>query len=250
MKLSLNWIKKYVDLKDLTHKQIVEDLTKRCVEVESITDTSLDYKNIVVGKIVEIKDHPNADLLKICMVDINENEPKQIVCGGSNLYVGEYVVVSKPGALVMWHGESEKTVIKETKMRGVDSYGMICSASEVYLDKFFPPVDEREIVDLKETECYPGQNISELICMDDYVIEIDNKSLTNRPDLWGHFGIARELSAIYDLPLKPIKEFKLSENLKEYDIENYQEKKVFHDVVFDLKEKGLVFYSWKRNEKR
>ena len=203
MRVSLNLIKKYVDLpSDLTSKQIAYDLTLRTVEVESVENTAEKYHDIVVGKILEISAHPNADLLRICKVDIGLDAPVQIVCGGSNLYEGEKVVVSKPGAEVVWHGEGEPVVIKETKMRGESSYGMICGATEVYLDKFFPPKDDHEIVDLTEVECYPGQNIADVICMNDTVIEIDNKSLTNRPDLWGHYGIARELSAIYNLKLK------------------------------------------------
>ncbi len=220
MRVSLNWIKKYVDLpKELTPKQIAYDLTLRTVEVESVEDTSRKYHDIVVGKILEIRNHPNADKLKICITDIGEKEPVQIVCGGSNLYEGEMVVVSKPGAEVVWHGEGEPVKIEKTKMRGELSYGMICGATEVYLDNFFPPKNEYEIVDLKDVDCKPGQNISEIICMDDTVLEIDNKSLTNRPDLWGHYGIARELSAIYDVPLKELPKVKIDPNLPKYNIE-------------------------------
>lgn len=220
MRVSLNLIKKYVDLPThLTSKQIADDLTLRTVEVESVENTSEKYNNIVVGKIVEIRKHPNADLLRVCMTDIGKKEPVQIVCGGSNLYEGEYVVVSKPGAKVVWHGEGEPVEIKETKMRGEASFGMICGATEVYLDNFFPPKDEHEIVDLKGIDCYPGQNVSELINMEDTVLEIDNKSLTNRPDLWGHYGIARELSAIYNAPLKELPKYNLDVNLPKYNIE-------------------------------
>lgn len=220
MKVSLNWIRKYIDLpEDITSKQIAYDLTLRTVEVEGVENVSEKYHDIVVGKIVEIKNHPNADLLKICMTDIGEKEPVQIVCGGSNLYEGEYVVVSKPGAEVVWHGQGEPVTIKETKMRGEYSYGMICGAEEVFLDSFFPPKDEHEIVDLKGIECYPGQNIAEVICMDDTVLEIDNKSLTNRPDLWGHYGIARELSAIYNLPLKELPKLSIDSTLPKYSVE-------------------------------
>lgn len=220
MRVSLNLIKKYVDLPvELTSKQIAYDLTLRTVEVESVEDTSEKYNNIIVGKILEVRNHPNADKLKICITDIGAKEPVQIVCGGSNLYEGEYVVVSKPGAKVVWHGEGEPVEIKETKMRGELSYGMICGATEVYLDNFFPPKDEHEIVDLKGIECYPGQNISELVCMEDTVIEIDNKSLTNRPDLWGHYGIARELSAIYNVLLKELPKATIGNNLPKYNIE-------------------------------
>lgn len=220
MKVSLNWIKKYVDLpENLTSKQIAYDLTLRTVEVENVEDIKEKYHDIVVGKIIEIKNHPNADLLRICMVDIGEDEPVQIVCGGSNLYEGEYVVVSKPGAVVVWHGEGNPVVIKETKMRGEYSYGMICGAEEVFLDKLFPPKSEHEIVDLKGIKCKPGENIADVIGMNDVVLEIDNKSLTNRPDLWGHYGIARELSAIYDVPLKELKPFEVDKILPKYDVE-------------------------------
>ena len=220
MKVSLNWIKKYIDLPEtITNKQIAYDLTLRTVEVEGIENTAEKFHDIVVGKILEIKAHPNADTLRICIVDIGESEPVQIVCGGSNLYEGELVVVSKPGAEVVWHGEGEPVVIKETKMRGEYSYGMICGAEEVYLDKLFPPENDHAIVDLKGVDCKPGDNISDVICMNDTVIEIDNKSLTNRPDLWGHYGIARELSCIYDVPLKPLDTVQIDSTLPKYDVE-------------------------------
>ena len=220
MKVSLNWIKKYIDLpKDLTPKQIAYDLTLRTVEVEDVLDTSEKYRDIVVGKILEVKNHPNADELRICITDIGDVHPVQIVCGGSNLYKGEYVVVSKPGAKVVWHGEGEPVTIGKSKIRGEESYGMICSACEVYLDYFFPAKDSSEIVDLKDVDCKPGQNIADIVFMNDTVFEIDNKSLTNRPDLWGHYGIARELSAIYDVPLKELPKIDIDPNLPEYKIE-------------------------------
>lgn len=220
MKVSLNWVRKYVDLpKEITDKQIAYDLTLRTVEVESVENTSDKFHDIVVGKILEVRKHPNADTLKICMVDIGEKEPVQIVCGGSNLYVDEYVVISKPGAEVYWHGEPELVKIKKTNMRGESSYGMICGAEEVYLENIFPPKDKDEIVDLKGIECKPGQNIADVICMNDVVLEIDNKSLTNRPDLWGHYGIARELSAIYNVPLKELPSVEVDKNLPKYNVE-------------------------------
>ena len=234
MKLSLNWIKKYVDLpKTVDAKDIAYNLTLRCVEVESIENTKDKYHDIIVGKILEVKNHPNADKLKVCIVDIGEDEPKQIVCGGINLYEGEYVVVSKPGSEVYWHGEGDLVEIKETKMRGVSSYGMICGAEEVFLVEFFPEGIGEVIVDLKDYKCKPGQEITEVIEMDDVVFEIDNKSLTNRPDLWGHYGIARELAAIYDCELKPIDEYKL-DKLPEYDVEIKEPKKCRRYVGIEI----------------
>ncbi len=219
MKVSLNWVKKYVDLPDnITTKQMATDLTLRTVEVEGYENTEDKFHDIIVGKILEVNEHPNADKLRVCKVDIGEGEPKQIVCGGSNLYPNEMVVVCKPGAEVYWHGESELMKIKDSKVRGVDSYGMICGAEEVYLENIFPAKEEDEIVDLAGIECYPGQSITEIIDMKDVVLEIDNKSLTNRPDLWGHYGIARELSAIYDVDLKPIEKIKIDSKLPKYDV--------------------------------
>lgn len=220
MKVSLNWVKKYVQLpEDLTNEQLAYDLTMRTVEVENVESSADKFENIVVGVIRSVEPHPDADRLRVCMVDVGDGEDKQIVCGGSNLYEGEKVVVSKPGAMVYWHGEGEPVAIKETKMRGVKSYGMICGATEVYLEDYYPPADEREIVDLGDTDCYPGENIAEVIGMDDTILEIDNKSLTNRPDLWGHYGIARELAAIYKVPLKPLSQEKPDPSLPGYQVD-------------------------------
>ena len=220
MKVSLNLIREYVDLpQNLTDEQIAYDMTLRTVEVEKVENTALKFHDIVVGKILEVKKHPNADKLRICMVDVGEAEPIQIVCGGSNLYEGEYVVVSKPGAEVVWHGEGEPVKVSKTKMRGEISCGMICASSEVYLSDFFQKEGETEIIDLKGFDCKPGDNVANLFGMNDTVLEIDNKSLSNRPDLWGHYGIARELSAIYDVPLKELPKYELDKNLPEYNVQ-------------------------------
>ena len=194
-------------------------MTLRTVEVDEVENTGSKFHDIVVGKILEIKEHPNADKLRVCIVDIGEAEPIQIVCGGSNLYVGENVVVSKIGAEVVWHGQGEPVKITKTKMRGELSYGMICASSEVYLSDFFPTENESEIVDLKDFECKPGDSVADLFGMNDTILVIDNKSLSNRPDLWGHYGIARELSAIYNAPLKKLPKYELDKNLPEYNVE-------------------------------
>ena len=219
MRVSLNLIRKYIDLPEgLTDEQIAYDMTLRTVEVDEVEKTAQKFHDIVVGKILEVKEHPNADRLRICIVDVGEEEPVQIVCGGSNLYEGEYVVVSKPGAEVVWHGQGEPVKVSKTKMRGEVSYGMICAASEVYLSDFYPTENESEIIDLKGFECKPGDSVADLFGMNDTVLVIDNKSLSNRPDLWGHYGIARELSAIYDVPLKKLSKYDVPE-VPEYNVE-------------------------------
>lgn len=221
MNISLKFLQRYVDLpEDLTYEQIAYDLTMRTVEVEEIINTADKFHDIVVGEIKEVKAHPNADALKICMVDVGEDEIKQIVCGGSNLTAGHKVCVSKPGAEVVWHGEGEPVLIKESKLRGEKSYGMICGATEVYLADIFPPADEREIVDFTElgVECEVGQCVAEVAGLDDVILEVDNKSLSNRPDLWGHLGVARELAAIYKVPLKDAPA-ELPQGLPEYPVQ-------------------------------
>ena len=235
MKVSLNWVKKYVDLpENITTKQMATDLTLRTVEVEGYENTEEKFHDIIVGKVLEVNEHPNADKLKVCKVDIGEDEPRQIVCGGSNLYPNEMVVVCKPGAEVYWHGEAELMKIKDSKVRGVDSYGMICGAEEVYLENIFPAKEVDEIVDLAGIDCYPGQIITEIIDMKDVVLEIDNKSLTNRPDLWGHYGIARELSAIYDVDLKPIEKVEIDSKLPKYDVEIEDDSKCQRYVAVEI----------------
>ena len=216
----MKFISRYVDLpEELTYDQIAYDLTMRTVEVEDVVRTADKFHDIVVGEIKEVRPHPNADALKICMTDVGEDEIKQIVCGGSNLTAGHKVCVSKPGAEVVWHGEGEPVLIKESKLRGEKSYGMICSPLEVYLGDIIVPKEEREIVDFTELgiECEVGQSVAEVMGLDDVILEVDNKSLSNRPDLWGHYGIARELAAIYKVPLKELST-ELPKGLPEYPV--------------------------------
>lgn len=221
MNISFKFLQRYVDLpEDLTFDQIAYDLTMRTVEVEDIVRTADKFHDIVVGEIKEIKAHPNADALKVCITDVGEDELKQIVCGGSNLQEGHKVCVSKPGAEVVWHGEGEPVLIKESKLRGVKSYGMICGATEVFLGDVFPPADEREIVDFTDlgVDCKVGQCVAEVAGLDDVILEIDNKSLSNRPDLWGHLGVARELAAIYKVPMKEVPD-DIPQGLPEYPVQ-------------------------------
>ena len=202
MKLSLNWIKDYVKLPDdMDLSRLAYDLTMSTVEVEGAENLAERFDKIVVGEIKEVLPHPNADKLRVCRVDVGSDDIKDIVCGGSNLEPGMKVVVACPGAMVRWHGEGEPVEIKNAKLRGVASFGMICAAVEVGLADLFPTEGEHEIMDLSTFDAKAGTPLSTALNLDDIILEIDNKSMTNRPDLWGHYGIARELAALYDLPL-------------------------------------------------
>ena len=201
MKLSLNWIKDYVKLPDdMDLSRLAYDLTMSTVEVEGAENLAERFEKIVIGELREVLPHPNADKLRVCKVDVGMDEIKDIVCGGSNLELGMKVVVACPGAMVRWHGEGEPVEIKNAKLRGVASFGMICASSEVGLSDLFP-ADDHEIMDLSAFDAPAGTNLADALDLNDIILEIDNKSMTNRPDLWGHYGIARELAALYDLPL-------------------------------------------------
>ena len=205
MKLSLKWIKKYVDLpENLTMAKLSYDLTMCTVEVEDATDLAGGLCGLVVGRIITVEPHPDADKLRICTVDVGDAAPSTIVCGGVNLAPGQLTVVAKPGAMVRWHGEGEPVEIKPAKLRGVMSFGMICASSEIGLEDLFPAKQHAEIMDITEFDAKPGSSVADALGLDDIILEIDNKSLTNRPDLWGHYGMARELAAIYGCQMKPI----------------------------------------------
>ncbi len=226
MKLSLNWIKDYVDIpNDMDLTKLAYDLTMSTVEVEGAEVLSEAFENIIVSKICEVLPHPNADKLRVCKVDIGNGEIKEIVCGGINLEAGMSVVVAVPGAMVRWHGEGEKVEIKKTKLRGVESYGMICASDEVGLGELFPASKEGEIVDITSFNVTAGTNVAVALGLDDIILEIDNKSMTNRPDLWGHYGMAREIAALYDLKLKEIKPYTAPEGIEEFKIEIEDENK-------------------------
>ncbi len=203
MKISLNWLKQFVDIpKNITPEELGIALTLKTVEVEGIKKQGENSENIVVGKIKKIEAHPNADKLKVCFVDIGEKEDTQIVCGGINLREGMFTVVAKVGAKVRWHGEGDMVELKKVKLRGVESNGMICTASELGLENIIKQEDEAEIVDLEKYQVSSikykaGEGLAEVLGLDDIIFDIDNKSLTHRPDLWSHYGIAREVAAIY-----------------------------------------------------
>lgn len=207
MKISLEWLKDYVELPtDLSIETIAHGLTMATVEVEGVEKQAAGFDAMRVGRINEVKSHPNADRLRVTVVDLGEAGTQEIVCGGTNLQEGMLVAVAEPGAKVRWHGEGDLVELKVTKIRGVKSYGMICASEEIGLGDLFPSHSEFEILDCSFLDCASGTPLAVALDLDDVIFDIDNKSLTNRPDLWGHYGMARELSAIFNCRLKPLPE--------------------------------------------
>ncbi|MBT7553544.1 phenylalanine--tRNA ligase subunit beta, partial [bacterium] len=225
MYLSVNWIKDWVKLpKDITPQQLAHDLTMSTVEVEEVIDQAASLENIVVGKIKEITKHPQADRLQVCQVSLG-NKEAQIVCGGDNLANGMLVAVAKVGSKVRWHGEGDWITLEDVKIRGVKSAGMIAAASEIGLGNLFASKSEKEILDLSKFNLKVGENLASALGLDDFIIDVDNKSINHRPDLWGQYGLAREIAAIYRTKLKDYdvaaikgkEDIKLKVNVKDKD---------------------------------
>ncbi|GAA7918206.1 phenylalanine--tRNA ligase subunit beta [Helicobacter pylori] len=191
MKLSVNDLNVFVDTpKDIA--KLCEDLSCLGLEVESCIPC-VAPKNVVVGKILEKAPHKNAEKLSVCQVDVGK-EVLQIVCGAKNVAPNQFVPVALNGALI------GSTTIAKTDLRGVESCGMICSSSELG----FPKINDG-ILELDESvgELVLGKELNEYAPFNTHVLEI---SLTpNRGDCLSVLGIAREISAFYHTPLKPIK---------------------------------------------
>lgn len=203
MYVSLDWLKDFVEIpSNLDPKDLANELTLKTAETEGVMNSAEKFNNMVVGQVVELHPHPNADKLKIAKTSVGKNT-HQIVCGGANLREGMYVAVALPGSWVKWHGEGEPVKLEKAKIRGEESYGMICQSAEIGLDN--PNEGPEDILDLSAQKPTPGTPISELFGDSDTVIEFDNKSLTHRPDLWGHYGIAREIAAIKGYKFKELK---------------------------------------------
>jgi phenylalanyl-tRNA synthetase beta chain len=216
MLISRNWLKKYVKLADTASaNDIASKLTESTVEVEGYEDKGKSLENVVVGKVVQVEKHPQADKLVVCNVDIG-SERVVIVCGGSNVVKGMLVAVAKVGALVAWHGEGDLVRLKPTEIRGIESHGMICSSDEIGLAELFPKKQEKEILDLTFLKIKPGVPVAVALGLQDIIFEIDNKSLSNRPDLWGHYGIAREVAALYAREVLPYTTKEIKEGKEEY----------------------------------
>ncbi|HBV33336.1 TPA: phenylalanine--tRNA ligase subunit beta [Patescibacteria group bacterium] len=185
--------------KRVSPRELAELLTMSVMEVESVKSEAEKFDNMVVGLVTEVSGHPNADKLKLAKVDIGSKKV-EIVCGGVNLVEGMKVAMALPGAMVRWHGEGEFAPLESAPIRGVKSNGMACAAAELGLSDSHAL--EYGIMDLSYLKAKPGVPLADALGKDDLVIEVDNKSITHRPDLWGHLGVARELAALWGTELK------------------------------------------------
>lgn len=190
MKISVNWIKDYVNLDGVDIKDLWYRFTMSAAEIEDYVETGKDIKSVVVGKVLKVDPHPASEKLKIVQVDTGAGTV-QTVCGAPNVREGILVPFAK-------NGGSIKRVprVEAMKVSGVDSNGIICSEAELGMS------DNHEGILILSGTFPVGTDLKKIIAIEDIIIEIDNKSLTNRPDLWGHYGIAREIAAIVKKPFK------------------------------------------------
>ena len=209
MKVTLNWLKEFLDLgnRGINPGEIAGMLTMSGTEVKKIEYTGEKFKNIVVGKIIDFKQHPNADKLSVCQVDSGAGL-LNIVCGANNFSKNDKVALALEGAVT-----SQGLKIGRSKLRGEVSEGMMCSEYEMGLS------DESEGIMILSSACTVGQGFAAALGIDDVVFELE--ITPNRPDCLNVAGIAREISALADIPLKEW-EYDLSAGLntdKDYEIE-------------------------------
>lgn len=193
MKVTLDWLNEFIDI-DVSADVLAEKLTKSGFEVEEIIYQDKHLKNVVVGKILEIKKHPNAEKLDCCKVDIG-NEIVQIITSAKNISVNNLVPVSLEGADLC-----NGIKIKKSVLRGEPSDGMFCSGEELGIsDEYYEGASVNGILILKD-EYKPGMPIADALGLNDIILDINLTS--NRPDCMSILGIAKELSAILKKPLK------------------------------------------------
>lgn len=208
MLVSMNWIQDFVDLSGLDIEALIRRFTLSTAEVENIIHKGCGVDNVVVGKILSVEKHPDSKKLHLLKIDAG-SKVYDCVCGAPNVREGLCVAFAKEGGRV---GGME---IKAQPVAGYMSQGMCCSEYELGIS-----ADHSGIMEI--TDDIPlGTDIKAVYDIEDTVFEVDNKSLTNRPDLWGHYGIAREFSVLSGRPLRPLEVMDCSEyaSLPEVKIE-------------------------------
>jgi len=200
MKLSMNWLNDLIKI-DADNKAFVADMTMSGSKVETIDYLGEEIENVVVGKILAIERHPDADKLIVCQLDVG-TETRQIVTGANNVKVGDLVPVALDGAKLPGGVE-----IKNGKLRGVESFGMLCSHQELGLTEHdIPNAPEHGILILSDMaelgELTLGTDIRKVLGFDDYVVDFE--ITPNRPDCLSVIGLAREAAATYDMKYEPV----------------------------------------------
>lgn len=193
MFLSMNWISDFVDFTGLDKVKLINQFSLSTAEVENeIFFKGSDISGIVVAEIKSVLPHPESKKLHLLKVDTGKDELTDVVCGAPNVREGMKTAFAQVGAHI---GDIE---ITPRKLAGYTSNGMCCSEKEIGISD-----DNSGIMEITD-DVANGTDLKDIYEIDDIIFEVDNKSLTNRPDLWGHYGIAREFAALAGRPLKPL----------------------------------------------
>ena len=207
MLISCNKLKSHIkNSEDIDWLNIWDTFTLRTAEVENVEVKGNSFDNVVVAEIKECTPHPDSDHMHVLKVDCGEKELIEVVCGAPNVRVGLKTAYVKVG------GHIDGSEIKARPLRGILSNGMCCSGRELGISD-----NHDGILDLP-SDWVNGTDIKEYLPIEDIIVEIDNKSLTNRPDLWGHYGIAREICAITNHELLPLDILEITNDLEDLDI--------------------------------
>ncbi|TLS39169.1 phenylalanine--tRNA ligase subunit beta [Pseudalkalibacillus caeni] len=189
MLVSMRWLEQYVDLGNHTAEQLADLITKSGIEVETVESLNKGVKGVVVGHVVSCEQHPNADKLNLCKVDIGEEEPVQIICGAPNVAEGQKVAVAKVGAVLPGNFK-----IKKAKLRGEASNGMICSLQELGIESKLVQKEFADGIFVFPNDVEVGTDALEYLNLNDKVLEL---GLTpNRADCMNMLGVAYEVAAI------------------------------------------------------
>ena len=232
MIITKSWLEEFIDISHISVDEMCKTLNSIGLEVDSVEKVSIPSK-VVVGKVLERVKHPEADKLSICQVDIGE-KVQQIVCGAKNVDAGQTVAVATLGCDL-----GNDFIIKEAKLRGVESNGMICSSTELGLPKLN---DGIMILDDSIGELVLGKELKEYPKLNDYIVEVELTA--NRGDCLSIHGIARELSAYYNIPFY---EFDKQMNFNNYGIGQVLEIECAKDIDVSLSFKAIDFSNFKLN---
>ena len=210
MLVSVNWLSQYVDISDIDPKELAERITRTGIEVESVELLAV-ATNVVIGYVEERVQHPNADKLSVCQVNVGgEDGIVQIVCGAKNVAAGQKIIVAKPGAVLPGNFK-----IKKSKLRGEESNGMCCSLKELGIEQKLVPAAYAEGIFICADDAPIGVNALEYLKLNDTVIEL---GLTpNRMDCLSMYGVAYEVAAVLsrDVKFEDIEVSEVAEAAKE-----------------------------------
>lgn len=210
MLVSYKWLQEYIDLTGISAVDLAEKITRSGIEVDSVTVLNEGIKGVIVGHVLQSEQHPNADKLKKCLVDVGKDVPVQIICGAANVAEGQKVAVAVPGAVLPGNFK-----IKKTKLRGEESNGMICSLQELGIEGKLVQKEYADGIFVFPNDAKVGVDALSLLNRDDTVLEFD---LTpNRADCLSMLGVAYEVAAVLEKEVRLPKVEQIESNEKAED---------------------------------